>query len=75
MSLDDLRAAYPKLAFALYALTPGGAVTLEVIDEAGEIFDFKGETAAAAMAAAFPDVLPAVPDLPEPIAEPANVFE
>ena len=66
MSLDDLRKRFPHLGFALYALTPGGTVTLEVID-GGEVYSFAGRTAEAAILKAFPPE----PDLPEPI----NVFE
>lgn len=65
MSLDDLRKRFPHLSFALYAMTPGGAVTLEVIDGA-EVYSFVGRTAEAAITAAFP---------PDPLLKPINVFE
>lgn len=65
MSLDDLRQRHPQLGFALYALTPGGTVTLEVID-GSEIYSFVGRTAEEAISQAFP---------PEPLPEPINVFD
>lgn len=66
MTLDDLRAARPGLGFALYAMEPGGGVTLEVHD--GErLFTFKGSTEEAAIAVAFP---PPAPALRSPLAPP-----
>ena len=53
MTLDDLRTAHPKLGFALYAYTPGGAVTLEVHD-AGEVYSFVAPSEADVIAKAFP---------------------
>lgn len=55
MTLDELRAARPALGFALYAYTPGGIVTLEVHSK-GEVFEFRGETEAEAIAKAFPEL-------------------
>lgn len=52
-TLDDLRAAYPQIGFALYAYTPGGPVTLEVHAAEG-VFTFRGATEAEAIAEAFP---------------------
>ena len=53
MTFDEIRARHPPLALALYALEPGGTVTLEVIDGAGEIFTFRGLTAEHALDQAF----------------------
>ncbi|MGX5775452.1 hypothetical protein [Methylorubrum zatmanii] len=52
-SLDEARRLYPTLGFALYAYTPGGAVTLEVHD-AGQVFAWTAETEARAWEVAFP---------------------
>lgn len=65
-SLDDLRTARPDLAFALYAMDPGGPVTLEV-HHAGQVYTFKGATEADAIIAAFP---PESEPAQAPIAEP-----
>jgi hypothetical protein len=65
MTLDEIRAAHPDLAFALYAYEPGGEVTFEVM-HGTEIFAFTGPTAQAAIDAAFP---------PEPPAPAFNVFD
>lgn len=54
MTLDDIRAAQPALGFALYALEPGGTVTLEVMTPDGQIFRFDGPTEAAVLHLAFP---------------------
>jgi hypothetical protein len=55
LTFDDLRDRFPMLGFALYALEPGGAVTLEIYD-GEEVYAFQGATAAAAIAAAFPPI-------------------
>jgi len=52
---DRLREERPDLALTLYAMDPGGLVTLEVITPEGEVFTFLGPTAAAAMRTAFPE--------------------
>lgn len=72
MTLDDARAAFPKLGLALYAYDPGGHVTLEVHTADGQTFPFEGPTEAAVIARAFPSLVPAPPepDLPQP-----NVFD
>lgn len=62
--LDDLREQRPDLSLALYAMTPGGPVTLEIYS-GGEVYPFKGATAADAILAAFPQQ-------PTPPAEPVN---
>lgn len=59
---DELRAAHPELGFSLYAQTPGGVVTFEIIAPDGETYQFKGRTAAEAMAAAFPPQNAASPE-------------
>jgi len=51
---DAVRAAHPALIVNLYAMTPGGAVTLEIITPAGETFTWQGVNAADAIARAFP---------------------
>lgn len=62
-SLDDLRAARPDLALAVFAMEPGGAVTLEIYD-GGQVYSFKGETEADAILAAFPPEAEPIPDEP-----------
>lgn len=52
-SLDDLRAAFPHLGFALYAIDPTEPVTLE-IHSGGEVYSFTAPTEAAVIALAFP---------------------
>jgi hypothetical protein len=57
VTLDDARKAYPRLGLALYALEPGGPVTLEVHDGAtGGLFTFTRKTEAAALEQAFPEI-------------------
>jgi hypothetical protein len=64
-SLDDLRALRPDLSLALYAMTPGGPVTLEIYHD-GHVYPFSGETIAEAILEAFP------PKPEEPVATPAT---
>lgn len=64
--IDDLRARYPALGFALYAYEPGGAVTLEVMD-GSDVYSFKGATMTEAVALAFP---PEPADIENPISDP-----
>lgn len=59
MTFDEIRAAFPDLSFALYAMTPRGPVTFEVIAADGDTYQFEGETAQAAIDAAFPSAEPA----------------
>lgn len=68
MTFDEVRAAYPALAVAIYALDPGSAVTLEIHSPDGEVFTFTGPTEQAALDAAFQ---------PEPVADPplGNAFD
>lgn len=70
MTLDDARAAFPKLGLALYAYEPGGPITLEVHANDGQTFSFTGPTEAAVIARAFPSLQPPEPDQPQP-----NVFD
>lgn len=75
-SLDELRAAYPHLGFAVYALTPGGPVTFEILAPDGTVFPFEGPTLSAAIIAAFPpDRKPPAPMPTEQPPEPINVFD
>lgn len=65
-SLDDLRAARPDLALAVYAMEPGGVVTLEIYD-GGQVYAFQGATEADAILAAFPqEAAPPSPEPPQP---------
>jgi hypothetical protein len=68
--LDDLRAARPDLALAVYAMEPGRSVTLEIYD-GGQVYTFKGETEADAILAAFPAPATDDPYDPRPVAPPA----
>jgi hypothetical protein len=65
--LDDLRKAFPKLGFAIYAMDPAGQVTFEVYDSDGEVYTFTGATEAEAISNAFPPK-------PEPVVQ-TNVFD
>lgn len=59
-NLAEARRLHPNLGFALYALEPRGAVTLEVLD--GETsHTFVGVTEAEAWSAAFPGTAPDEP--------------
>lgn len=71
ITLDALRTRYPHLGFAVYALVPGGPITLECHTPDGKFFSFKGQTEAAALTAGFPEEdEPALAPTPTP-----NVFE
>lgn len=61
MTLDDIRTRNPALGFGVYAMDPGGDITLEVYAE-GDVFSFTGPTVAHALAAAFPDEPAPKPD-------------
>lgn len=52
---DRLREEHPDLILNLYAMQPLGPVTLEIITPDGKTFTFPALSAAAAMAAAFPE--------------------
>jgi hypothetical protein len=64
MTFDELRAANPELAVSLYALEPGGLVTLEILTPDGGAFTFAAETAAEAIEKAFPDATCPMTGLP-----------
>lgn len=51
---DQIRHDHPDLGLTLYAIEPGGVVTLEVIAPDGSIFTFRGATADETLAVAFP---------------------
>lgn len=75
-SLDDIRAAFPKLGLAVYAFDPGGPVTLEVHAADGQVFPFEGPSFAAVAARAFPSLTrPPDPPIPEPAPTTTNVFD
>lgn len=66
-SLDDLRAAFPHLGFAIYALDPTGPVTLEVHTPDGQVFPVVRRSLDAAVERAFPSPPePAIPEPPDP---------
>ena len=69
-SIDDVRAAHPDVGVAIYAMTPGGPVTLELHTPDGQFFTFKGETSADAFALAFP--APEVSEMPN---DEPNIFD
>lgn len=69
MTIDDLRARFPLCGFSLYALEPGGDVTLEIVAPDQTIYEFKAGSEAAACLLALPSDEPAA----EP--EPINAFE
>lgn len=74
LSLDEARAAFPLLGLALYAMEPGGPVTLEVHTADGQVFPFVGPSEAAVIARAFPSLsAPAAEPGPEPTT--TNVFD
>lgn len=64
-SLDDLRRLRPDLSLAIYAMTPGGVVTLEVHHD-GQVYTFVAPTESEAILAAFP----AAPEQSEPETSP-----
>lgn len=72
-AFDAIRARYPELAVNLYAMTPQGAVTLEVLTPDGGRHTWKAETAGEAFLMAFPDLVsPSEPEPElEPVAEPS----
>lgn len=71
---DAVRAAHPELIVNLYAMTPGGAVTLEAITPDGQAWTWTGVTAAECIAQAFPDLRPA-DQQDEPPTPEASIFD
>lgn len=69
-SLDELRAARPDLSFALFAMTPGEPVTLEIYHE-NHVYPFRGATIAEAILEAFPPA----PEAPSTPATPDSIFD
>lgn len=57
MILDDIRARYPAIGIAVFAMEPGQPVTVETYATGGRVFSFSGATADAALAKAFPEML------------------
>ena len=74
MILDEIRAKYPNLAFAVYAMEPGQPVTLETYID-GDVFRWRELTIEECVAQAFPEL--AVLEPPEAeVEEPAaSVFD
>jgi hypothetical protein len=54
-SLDDLRARFPQLGFAIYAIDPADPITLEVHLPDGTVQALTGNTWAETAALAFPE--------------------
>ncbi len=71
MTLDEARRLYHHLGYAVYALEPGGPVTLELHAPNGQLFEFRAKTLDAALAKAFP------PEAEETVAPPEviNIFD
>jgi hypothetical protein len=69
LTLDAVRERFPAFALALYALEPGGPITLEILAPDGESFTFTGPTEAAVLERAFPDMTPAAAEPDSPAAE------
>lgn len=79
--LDEIRARFPQFGLAVYALEPGGPVTLEIQTPDGESFAFEGPTVAAVLERAFPapaaeeaPATAAVPVAAEPAAGGEDIF-
>lgn len=64
MILDDIRARYPAIGIAVFAMEPGQPVTIETYS-GEQVFAFVGDTVDAALAKAFPEMMLAEP-APEP---------
>jgi hypothetical protein len=69
-AFDLVRSTFPNLGLALYALTPGAEVTLEIHDADGQLYTFKAPTAEECLQVAFP----AQPQQTEPAAPP-GIFD
>jgi len=66
MTLDEIRATYPHLGLALYALEPGGPVVLEV-HAPGFLQTWRGQTVQAVVDQAFPPEVE--PPAPSPVVD------
>jgi hypothetical protein len=66
VSLDEIRARFPDVGVALYALDPGQPVTLEIYAADGQVFSWKDLTVAGALAQAFPQPTEPQPEPPAP---------
>ena len=75
IDFDTLRDKYPHLAFAAYALEPGGPVTLECLTKEGRSFQFTGSTLASAIVRGFPEEDEPTPQTEEPAEAGASVFD
>lgn len=76
-SFDLIRAAFPNLGVGVYAMDPGGPVTVEVYDPSGQTFSWEGPTLQAALDAAFGPAPAEPPQDPPPavVETPSNVFD
>ena len=73
---DEIRAANPELGFGLYAMEPGGAVTLEVYTPDGQVFSFAGPTQDSVLDQAFPaETLTIEPTAADPPPPEPNIFD
>ena len=68
-SLDAIRKRHPDLGFCVYAMQPGGLVTLEIFPPDGEVYSFVGATEEDVLAAAFP------PEPDQPAEPTASIFD
>ncbi|MGZ5988758.1 MAG: hypothetical protein ACXWLZ_06890 [Rhizomicrobium sp.] len=73
-SLDELRTLRPDLSFALFAMTPGEDVTLEIYHD-GHVYTFKGPTVADAILSAFPPQRSEEPSAPPPATPDNSIFD
>lgn len=72
--IDSLRYRYPHLGLAVYAYTPGGPVTLEVLTPDGSTFQRTAPTMTEAAEALFGPLETNEPNQVEPEDEPNDVF-
>ena len=72
---DEIRSENPDLAINLYAMTPGGGVTLEVITPDGQNFTRAAPTAAEAIELAFPADPEPDADEPQLDPQPTSIFD
>lgn len=72
---DTIRKQNPDIGLAIYALEPGGPVTLEIITPDEQVFTFRGATQAEALAKAFPPETVIPVSEPEPPAPEPSIFD